>query len=67
MLGYKYEKESKITILQTRAIEKIKTVAISKVIFECKGYDYSIIKQWIAETEAELVELVKKVDNIEGK
>jgi len=27
--------------------------------------DYSIIKQWIAETEAKLAELVKDIDNSE--
>jgi hypothetical protein len=63
----KYEKESDITILQRKAIEKITEVHLSMVIIKIKGYDYSIIKQWIAETEAELVELVKKADNTEGK
>jgi len=35
------------------------------VIFKFEGMDYSIIKQWIAETEAELVRLVKDIYNTE--
>ena len=51
--------------LERRAIEQIDKVHLSMVIFKFKGMDYSIIKQWIAETETELVELVKDIDNTE--
>ena len=51
--------------LERRAIEQINIVPISIVIFKFEGMDYSIIKQWIAETEAELVELVKDIDTTE--
>jgi len=51
--------------LQRRAIEQINIVHLSMVIFKFKGMDYSIIKQCIAETEAELVELAKDIDNTE--
>ena len=61
----KYEKEREITVLQRRAIEQINIVPISMVVFKIKGLDYSIIKQWIAETEAESVALVKDIDNTE--
>lgn len=61
----KYEKEREITVLQRRAIEQINIVPISMVIFKLNGFDNNIIKQWIAETEAELVELVKEIDKTE--
>jgi len=61
----KYEKESDIVILQRRAIEKITVAPISMIIVKKRGLDYSIVKQWIAETEAELNELVKEIDNTE--
>ena len=61
----KYEKERDITVLQRRAIEKNIYVNLSMVVFKIKGLDYSIIKQWIAETEGELVELIKDIDNTE--
>jgi len=61
----KYEKENDITILERKAIDKITKVHLTMVIFKFTGYDYSIVKQWIAETEAELNELVKEIDNTE--
>ena len=63
----KYEKEKNITVLDRKAIEKMTKVHLTMVVFKIKGLDYSIIKQWIAETEAELVELVKGTNNTEEK
>ena len=61
----KYETERDITVFQRRAIEKIDKVNLSMIVFKIKGYDYNILKQWIAETEGELLELIKDVDNTE--
>ncbi len=63
----KYEKERKITILQRRTIGKIDKVHLRMVVFNFEGMDYSIIKQWIAETEGELVELINKYHTIVEK
>ena len=62
-----YHWDKNIAVLQRRAIEQINIVPISMVIFQWEGMDYSIIKQWIAETEAELLELVKVIDSTEEK
>lgn len=55
-------RERKITVLKRRAIEKIDKVNLSMIVFKIKGYDYNILKQWIAKTEAELSELIKDIE-----
>ncbi len=60
----KYEKERNITVLRRGTIKKITTVHLSMVIVKFEGLDYSIIKQWIAETETELVELAEVMNEL---
>lgn len=61
----KYEQEQYLITLQKRVIEKLNKFNLSMTIVNIQGLDFSIIKQLIAETEAELVELVKEIDNNE--